>query len=411
MFDPFPTRLLLDFSHSFIDVIVRIISLTFSTASFPVAFKSAVVKPLLKKPTLDSDILKNFRPVSNLPYLSKLILKVIAIRLVKHMTQNTIMEKFQSAYKGHHSTDTALLRVYNDIMFNIDRGNGTLLVLLDLSAAFDTIDHQIVFHILEHSLGITDSALALMKSYLDGRQQCVQIDGVISEFAKLACGVPQGLVLGPLKFYIYMLPIGSIMRHHDIDFHIYADDTQLYVSFDLSNPNVALDRMNVCISDLRIWMIRNKQKINYSKTEFLIITSAFLKQSCDDINIMVGDSNIVSSNSARNFGVIFDKCMKLDYHISSVCKSTYFHLRNIGGIRNIISNDACAQLIHSLVTVRLDYCNSMVCLITVCIVYRKFKTLLQEFWLVYLDFHIFRLHCLTCTGYQLGTESRLKFVF
>ena len=103
------------------------------------------------------------------------------------MTQNTIMEKFQSAYKAHHSTE----------------------------AAFDTIDHQIIFHILEHSLGITDSALTLMKSYLDGRQQCVQIEGEISEFAKLACGVPQGSVLGPLKFCIYMLPIGSIMRHHD----------------------------------------------------------------------------------------------------------------------------------------------------------------------------------------------------
>ena len=77
--------------------------------------------------------------------------------------------------------------------------------------------------------------------------------------------------------------------NHDIDFHTYADDTQLYVSFDLSNPNVALDRMNVCISDLQIWMIRNKLKINYSKTEFLIITSSFLKQSFNDLNIMVGD--------------------------------------------------------------------------------------------------------------------------
>ena len=126
--------------------------------------------PLFKKTTLDCDILKNFRPVSNLSYLSKLIEKVIAIRLVEHMRRNAIMEKFQSAYKAHHSTETALLRVYNDVMFNIDRGNGTLLVLLDLSAAFDTIDHYIIFHILEHSLCITDSALALMKSYLDGRQ-------------------------------------------------------------------------------------------------------------------------------------------------------------------------------------------------------------------------------------------------
>ena len=204
----------------------------------------------LKKTTLDCDILNNFRPVSNLPYLSKLIEKVIAMRLVEHMRQNTIMEKLQSAYKAHHSTETALLRVYNDVMFNIDRDNGTLLVLLDLSAEFDTIDHQILFHILENSLGITNSALALMKSYLDGRQQCVQIEGVISEFAELACGVPQGLVLGPLKFCIYMLPI-------------------------------VLDRMNLSISDLRICMIRNKLKINDSKTEFLIMLCVCMFSVCD----------------------------------------------------------------------------------------------------------------------------------
>ena len=132
----------------------------------------------------------------------------------------------------------------------------------------------------------------------------------------------------------------------------------MYVSLALSNPNVALDRMNLCISDLRIWMISNQLMINESKTEFLNNYCIVLKKSFDDLNIMVGDSNIVSSNSARNLGVIFDKCMKLDYHIS-VCKSTYFHLRNIGSIRNILSNNACAQLIHSLVTVRLDYCNSI----------------------------------------------------
>ena len=108
---------------------------------------------------------------------------------------------------------------------------------------------------------------------------------MISEFTELTCGVLQGSVLGPLKFCIYMLPIDSIMRHHDIDFNIYADDTQLYVSLDLSNPNVALDRMNFCISDLRIWMTRNQLKINNLKTEsyriytlhlFIILTSPLL---------------------------------------------------------------------------------------------------------------------------------------
>ena len=122
---------------------------------------------------------------------------------------------------------------------------------------------------------------------------------------------------------------------------------------------------------------------------------------------MVGDSNIVSYNS-----VIFDKCIKLDYHISSVCKSTYFHLRNIGGIRSIISNDACAQLIHSLVIVRLDSCNPRLYGLPDNSLYRlqKIQNTATRILACLPRFSIFRLACLTCTGYQLCTESRLKIV-
>ena len=204
----------------FIPVYVHLINLCFSTGIFPTGFKSAVVKPLLKKPTLDYEVLKNFRPISNLTFLSKLIEKVIAERLVSHMQDNGMVEKFQSAYKANHSTETALLRVYNDMLFSIDQGGGGILVLLDLSSAFDTIDHAMLFNLWQDIFGISGSALDLLKSYLDGRTQCVQIDGIVSEYAKLVCGVPQGSVLGPLSFCAYMYPIGSILRHHGIDYHI-----------------------------------------------------------------------------------------------------------------------------------------------------------------------------------------------
>ena len=128
-----------------------------------------------------------------------------------------------------------------------------------------------LFNLWQDIFGISGSALDLLKSYLDGRTQCVQIDGIVSEYAKLVCGVPQGSVLGPLSFCAYMYPIGSILRHHGIDYHIYADDTQLYITFDLSDPTIALDKINLCISDLRTWMIKHKLKINDSKTEFMVL--------------------------------------------------------------------------------------------------------------------------------------------
>ena len=128
---------------------------------------------------------------------------------------------------------------------------------------------------------------------------------------------------------------------------------------------------------------------------------------------MVGDSNIVSSISARNLGMIFDKCIQLDYHIGSVCKSTYFHLRNIGGIRNILSNHACAQSIHSLATVRLDYCNSIVYVLPDNSMYRlhKIQNIATRILARLPRFSHISVTLLTCTGYQFGTESRLKFVF
>ena len=155
-------------------------------------------------------------------------------------------------------------------------------------------------------------------------------------------------------FILFHLQNPNALFCHLFHYLIY---TQLYISFDLSDPSIAIDKVNKCISDIRTWMIQNKLKINDSKTKFLVLTSPFLKQHFNDLNISLGNSRIAPSISARNLGVIFDNHMSLDIQINSICKSAFFHLRNIGSIRNMLTDDACSQLIHSLVTVRIDYCN------------------------------------------------------
>ena len=213
---------------------------------------------MIQKTGLDCEVLKNYRPISNLSFLSKIIEKIISVRILQHITDNDIIDGFQSAYKTCHSCETALLCVYNDIVITIGKGNVSFLVLLDLSAAFDTIDHDNLFMILERFVGISGSALQLIKSYFSGRTQRVVIDGILSDFANLVCGVPQGSVLGPMKFCLYLLPLCAILKKHNIGYHIYADDTQLYISFNSKEPLTSLTKLNNCIPDIRVWMIKNK---------------------------------------------------------------------------------------------------------------------------------------------------------
>ena len=184
---------------------------------FPISCNSSIVIPLIKKPGLDREMLKNYRPVSNLSFLSKVIEKVISIRILGHILDNNIVDCFQSVYRAGHSCETALLRVYNDIVTTVGKGNGSfLVVLLDLSAAVDTIDQDNLLYILAKYVGIGGSALRLIRSYFSDRTQRVQFDGILSDFASLLCGVLQGSVLGPMKFCMYLLPLGAILRHHNI---------------------------------------------------------------------------------------------------------------------------------------------------------------------------------------------------
>ena len=172
-------------------VITRIVNLSLSSGKFPKEFKYAAVKPLLKKPTLDSTDLKNYRPISNLSFLSKLVERIIANRLLTHLSSHDLLAKFQSAYRKFHSSETALVYVQNDILVALEAGHSTALLLLDLSAAFDTIDYNILIHRLKCWFGILFTALNLLSSFLSDRFQTVIACNSNSQPVLLEYGVPQ----------------------------------------------------------------------------------------------------------------------------------------------------------------------------------------------------------------------------
>jgi hypothetical protein len=270
----------------------------------------------------------------------------------------------QSAYKKSHSTETALLRVQNDILMALDKTNIVMLVLLDLSAAFDTIDHSLLLARMSDTMGVNGTALSWFKSYLTNRQQLVQICKTKSAPKQLKYGVPQGSVLGPILFTLYTSPLGSIIRRHNIDYHLYADDTQLYLSFKLNNINSNISLMESAIKEIHTWMTDNFLKLNSDKTELLFFGSRNSLSKLNIPTIQINDCSIIPTTSARNLGAQFDNHMNMNNHVNSVCKSANFHIRNISSIRKYLNEGTTKHLVHTFVTSRIDYANSLLCGIT-----------------------------------------------
>jgi len=360
--DPLPTWLLKDVADELAPSITRFVNLSITTSNFPSEMKKALVTPLLKKPTLDTEILKNYRPVSNLSFLSKLTERVVAKQLSSHMVQNNLHAPVQSAYRPLHSTETALLRVLNDMLISVDEGKGVILVLLDLSAAFDTIDHDILIDRLSERLGVREDALGWFKSYLSKRLQSVYLNGSSSKPTFILFGVPQGSVLGPVKFTAYQTPLFDIARLHGVDIHLYADDTQLYVSFDLDSRDdcdMAVSKIEHCIEDVRVWMTQNKLKLNDDKSELLFISSSWQKRKSPVTDLTIGNHTVSPTSSAKNLGVTFDSHLKMDAQVRSICQKSHFHLRNIGKIRKYLNLDSANKVVHAFISSRLDYNNSL----------------------------------------------------
>ena len=338
--DPIPTWLLKQCQDQLAPVLTTIVNASLSCAEFPTELKKAFLTPLIKKIILDCEIFKNYRPVSNLSFISKLVERVVCVQLVEHLKSNNLYEIFQSAYRQLHSTETALLRVQNDLLQAVDNEGGAILVLLDLSAAFDTIDHQKLLNLLNQSFGIRGVALKWFESYLKDRTQTVQIGSCTSTPVTLKYGVPQGSVLGPILFTMYTTPLGNIIRKHGLNFHLYADDTQLYISFQPGvsvSKETAISCLEACIKDIKIWMTNNLLKLNDDKTELIVITTHSNTSQNQHIGINIGDSLITPSREPpRNLGVLFDSTCSLNDHVSKIAKASIITCIPLGKFGNIL---------------------------------------------------------------------------
>ena len=209
--DPVPGIVMSDCLHVLLPAITRIVNLSLTTGIVPPKMKEASLSPLLKQPSLSHEEFPNYRPISNLAFISKCTEKVLASRLNEHVNKHNLSEVFQSAYKKGHSTESALVRVHNDILRAIDNGGCVILLLLDLSAAFDTVDHAILLSRLRDRFGVSGTALAWFQSYLSDRSQFVSIDGKRSSKRGSFLRSSSGICTRALSLSIVYFAIG---RHN-----------------------------------------------------------------------------------------------------------------------------------------------------------------------------------------------------
>ena len=359
--DPIPTNILKLCAGSLKEPISRIINKSISSGVVPCSLKQAVVKPLHKKPSLDKNSLKSYRPVSNLPFLSKILEKHVDNHFTSYDEKHGLGDKFQSAYTKNCSTETALLRVMNDLLTSLDGKKAMVLTLLDLSAAFDTIDHNTLLKRLKDNYGVCDTALDWMQSYLSERMQYTSIGSSSSSEIPLLYGVPQGSILGPKAFKRYSCPVSSIIKKHGLSYMIYADDTQIYTCFDPNNEQSkehAIQKIQNCIDEIKTWMSLNYLKLNEEKTEVIIISlNASGHKLIESIDI--GGHEIKPASVVKNLGVLIDDAASFSEQVNNICKTSFYTLRKVSRIRKFLTKEAAITLVHSLITSKLDYCNSL----------------------------------------------------
>jgi hypothetical protein len=266
-------------------VMTTIVNLSLSTGTFASEWKSAIVRPLLKSQGLEL-IAKHYRPVSNLPFMSKVVEKSMLRQFTAHCDANKLLPDYQSAYRTNFSCETALIKLQNDILWSMEKQRITAIIAIDLSAAFNTVDHDILLDVLNNQFGISHTALKWYDSYLRPRSFNVNVGSAYSTLRSLAFSVPQGSCAGPMLYSGYASSMQDIVPT-GMDIRGYADDHALKKSFAGSSrieENDTIWTLEYSIADIKSWMDTNRLKMNTEKTEFILIGSQ--QQLCkSEINI------------------------------------------------------------------------------------------------------------------------------
>ena len=333
--------------------LTKLINSSLNSGIFPSILKLAVVTPILKSSNLDTEILNHYRPVSGLRLLSKVFERVGLDQLSMHLNINNLYPVYQSAYRPYHSCETALTKITDDIIADLSPTTYIMMALLDFSAAFDTVDHKILIDRMSDTYGVRGTVLKWFESYLTDRSYKVKVNKVLSDKQQLKFGVPQGSILGPILYSLYVNQVEHIAAEYSIKIHVYADDIQLYTTF---NQHSSFHNFQQCLQKIRNWANNNFLKLNNKKTQIICFSKNYKYPLPTQIDVM--DEVILVENSAKYLGVWLDRNLTFSKQINSVCSSGYMMLRNLWRISDKVSDiDIRKQLVHTCILSRLNFCN------------------------------------------------------
>ena len=352
---PIPSKLLIECLDSILPFLTDLFNSFLASGIFPQCFKSAHVTPILKKMCLDHNDLKNYRLVSNLCFIAKILEKLVLSQVSSYLNSHNLYNTCQSAYRPSHSTETALLKVVNDLFLSLNKGNISVLALLDFSSAFDTIDHPFLVHCLHTDFGFTDTVLQCFSSYLTNRTHYISLSNHCSAFAPVHSDVPQGSVLGPILF-----TMSVIIDSHSIIHHSIADDLQLQMSAPPDGISELLHSIQSCLGDVKAWATANMLKLNYNNTDLMLVTSKRTKHLHNlPTSITIGNYLVPFKQSVKNLGFTLDCHLTMYAHVTNIAWTCYFELRRLASIRRFLTSTATATLVFAFVLSRTYYCNSL----------------------------------------------------
>ena len=325
--------------------ITTLINMSIQSSIFPTIFKTAQITPIPKIPEAHTP--DQHRPISLLSLLSKLTERIIYNQLYHHLKE--YLTSSQHGYKLGRSTLTALLEISDKILHAMDNQELSVLVLLDMSKAFDSICHSVLIEKLR-SMGLKASAINWISSYLKDRNQFVKVGNLSSDKMYLTCGVPQGSILGPLLFIVYVNDIPAVIKHCKT--WQYADDTQLVHSYNPKNINAQTkvsQNINIDLESINNWCQNNFLSLNASKTKAMCIGHKKILVKQTRPTITLSNENIEYVSSAKNLGVTFDEHHTYRTHITNAIKTARYRLINIEKVKHDLPPELLKRIIESMI--------------------------------------------------------------